>query len=106
MASDLYQGLADALSEAIGVYAGRFTWKGAEYGCILDGNSDSIVTSKSLFTDGIYPTTGDVIRVAGKDRQVTKISNSGSELVAGGFVESGGPFVDDPTNPALSIGFD
>ena len=106
MASDLYQGVADALSEMIAAYGVTFLWKGSSYGCVLDAGTDSLVTSKALFSDGNYPTTGDVIRVADKDRQVTNIANSGAELVAGGMVESSGPFVDDPTSPSLAIGFD
>ncbi len=106
MASDLYDGIADALAEAIATYDQSFEWQGGTYGCVLDANSSTLVTSKVLFSDGIYPRSGDVIRVAGKDRQVAKVANSSIEFVAGGYVEAAGPFVDDPTNPGLAITFD
>ncbi len=51
--SDLYDGIADALAEAIEVYAQSFTWQGGDYGCVLDANSSTLVTSKALFSDGI-----------------------------------------------------
>ncbi len=106
MVSDLYDGLLDALTEAIGVYDQTFTWDGNEYGCILDASAAVLTTSKALFSDGNYPEVGDVIRVAGKDRQIIRRAGSAMELVAGGLVETGATFVDDPTNPSIAIAYD
>lgn len=106
MASSLSDGLADALADAAAVTGGVFTWQGDEYGCVLNAESNSVTASKALFTDGVYPEVGNVIRVAGKDRQITSVANAAMEFAPGGLIETGKTFVDDPNNPALAIVFD
>ncbi len=106
MASDLYDGAADALAEAIEAYGQTFRWQGNDYGCII--TRTSVTTSKAFFSGRIYPQPGDPIRIGAeeKERQVTRLSGAGQELVPGGLIETEQPFVDDPTNPALVIGYD
>ena len=95
-----------ALLDAFAVAGQTFNWKGRSYGCINNAESAVLVTAKSLFGNATYPNVGDTIRLSGKNRQVTKLANSGMEFVAGGLVESAGPFVDDPENPSLAIAYD
>ena len=106
MASELTDGLTDALAEAIEAYDQSFTWEGNTYGCVLDVSTSTLVTSKALFSGNGYPEVGDVIKVLGKSYPVQSVANAGMELVPGGLVQTQGPFVDDPTNPALAIVFD
>lgn len=93
-----------ALQDAFTVAGQTFIWNGAPYDCIVNAEQDTLVTSKSLFAANGYPQPGDMINLAGKRRQVTTIANSTDMFVPGG-VNSDNQFVDDPSNPALAIGF-
>lgn len=106
MSNALYSGLASALVDALSVAGSTFYWQDRPYVGILNAESASIVAAKSAFVGGNYPKVGDVIRVTGKDRQVKSIANASMEFVPGGLIETAGPFVDDPNNPALAITFD
>lgn len=103
--SQLTDSLDDALADAFDVAGQDFIWNGQPYKCVLNAEASSLTTSKSLFAQSGYPSSGDRIRVAGKQRQVIKVSNAGMEFVPGGLIEPDAPFVDDPANPALAITF-
>lgn len=103
MATNLYSGVAAALSDAFTATGTTFTWRGNDYGCVLNVESALIVTSKDFFPGGNYPRPGETIRVVGKDRIVLGLANADSVLVPGGRVEATTPFVDDPTSPGISI---
>jgi hypothetical protein len=102
MASEIYSGIGDALTDAFTVLSTSFVWQGNSYGCALNVESATLVTSKSLFS-GTLPKAGDTITVQGKDRQVLGLANASTVLVPGGYVEPGTPYVDDPSSPAFSI---
>jgi hypothetical protein len=102
MASDIYSGIAAALADAFSVAGGTFIWNGNSYGCVLNVESSVLVTSRALFP-GAIPKPGDAIRVVGKNRQVLSVANASTDLVPGGYVEPGAPYVDDPMSPAFSI---
>ena len=106
MMSVLTDGVNAALLDAFAVAGQTFNWKGRSYGCINNAESAVLVTAKSLFGNGAYPKVGDTIRLADKNRQVTKLANATEVFTAGGLVEGAGPFVDDPENPSLAIGYD
>ena len=97
---------ADML-EAISVFEDSFTWNksGTSYACVLDDRQHSLLVRKALFTGARYPKWGELITVAGKIRQITRINGSGMVTSSGGMVESP-PFVDRPDNPTLEIEFD
>ncbi len=96
--------VAAALADAFGVTATTFTWNGQSYGCVLNADQNVLVTNKNLFPTNGLPKTGDVIRLAGKDRQITGRANAAEEFVPGGL-SSENTFVDDPANPSLAIQF-
>src|SRR5882757_6321510 len=92
--------IALALADAFSVTGMTFVWNGQSYGCVLNADQNILVTNKRLFPANGFPVSGDRIRVAGADRQVTAIANSAEEFVAGGL-SSDNTFVDDPANPSL-----
>ena len=100
-------GLADdialALTDSFSVTGTTFTWNGQPYGCVLNADQNVLVTSKRLFGNNL-PKAGDVINLAGKDRQITGRANSAEEFVPGGL-SAETTFVDDPANPSLAIQF-
>lgn len=106
MSSALYPGIAAALTDALSVAGQKFTWNGQQYDCILNADNGTLITSKALFAPHAYPSEGHVIRIASARYQVIKVANATSEFMPGGMVGTSGPFVDDPNNPALSIGFE
>jgi hypothetical protein len=63
-----------------------------------------LVTNKNLFHLNGLPKTGDVINLAGKDRQITGRANAAEEFVPGGL-SAEQTFVDDPANPSLAMSF-
>jgi len=95
--------IALALTDAFSVTGTKFTWNGQQYGCVLNADQNVLVTSKALFGANL-PRTGDVINLAGKDRQITGRANSAEEFVPGGL-SAENTFVDDPANPSLAIQF-
>jgi hypothetical protein len=100
-------GLADnidlALIDAFLATGTTFKWQGQDYGCVLNADQNVLVTSKRLFGANL-PKAGDVINLAGKDRQITGRANSAEEFVPGGL-SAENTFVDDPANPSLAIQF-
>lgn len=100
----LYDSLNSALLDAITVGGQNFLWNGQPYGCIVNAEQNSLVTAKSLFPAGAYPTAGDMVRVANINRQVIKVANDAPEFIPGGLA-SDTAFVDDPANPSLAIVF-
>jgi hypothetical protein len=92
-----------ALTDAFSVTATKFTWNGQQFGCVLNADQNVLVTSKVLFGTNL-PRIGDVINLAGKDRQITGRANSAEEFVPGGL-SAENTFVDDPANPSLAIQF-
>lgn len=95
--------IALALADAFSVTETTFTWQGQSYGCVLNADQNILVTNKVLFGTNL-PKAGDVIRVAGKDRQIIGRANSAEEFVPGGL-SAENTFVDDPANPSLAIQF-
>lgn len=106
MSNALFAGVSAALSDALSVAGQTFYWQNRPYSGILNAEGASIVVAKSAFVGVSYPQVGDSIRITGKDRQVKSVANASMEFVPGGLVETAGPFVDDPNNPALAITFD
>lgn len=102
--SALTAGIDAALTDAFATAGQTFAWNGQDYDCVLNAEQNALVTSKSLFARSGFPIQGDIIRVAGKDRQVEGIANSIVELIPGGS-GSDTAFVDDPANPSLIISF-
>ncbi len=100
LATDIAAALADSFT-ATGT---TFKWNGQSYGCVLNADQNVLVTNKNLFPANGLPKTGDVIRLAGKDRQITGRANAAEEFVPGGL-SSDNTFVDDPANPSLAIQF-
>lgn len=96
--------IASALADAFGVTATTFIWNGTSYGCVVNADQNVLVTNKNLFPTNGLPKTGDVIRVANKDRQITGRANSAEQFVPGGL-SAENTFVDDPANPSLAIQF-
>lgn len=96
--------IATALADAFSVTGTTFIWNGQSYGCVLNADQNVLVTNKNLFPANGLPKTGDVIRVAGKDRQITGRANSAEQFVPGGL-SSDTTFVDDPANPSIAIEF-
>jgi len=100
-------GLADdvalALTDSFSVTDTTFKWNGQPYGCVLNADQNVLVTSKRLFGANL-PRIGDVINLAGKDRQITGRANSAEEFVPGGL-SAENVFVDDPANPSIAIQF-
>ncbi len=96
--------VAAALADAFGVTATTFKWNGQYYGCVVNADQNVLVTSKSLFPANGLPKTGDVINLAGKDRQITGRANAAEEFVPGGL-SAENTFVDDPSNPSLAMSF-
>jgi hypothetical protein len=101
----LYDGVAAALADALSVAGQKFTWNGQRYDCIVSAESNSLVTSKALFSGSQFPLWGAVIEVAGKRFQVTALANGTLEFVSGGLESTGTEFIDDPENPSLVIKF-
>jgi len=95
--------IALALADAFSVTGTTFTWNGQPYGCVLNADQNVLVTSKQLFGTNL-PRIGDVINLAGKDRQITGRANSAEEFVPGGL-SAENVFVDDPANPSIAIQF-
>ena len=96
--------VAAALADAFGVTSTTFKWNGGSYGCVINADQNVLVTSKSLFPTNGLPKTGDVINLAGKDRQITGRANAAEEFVPGGL-SAEQTFVDDPANPSLAMSF-
>ncbi len=96
--------IASALADSFSATGTTFTWNGQSYGCVLNADQNVLVTNKNLFPTNGLPKTGDVIRLAGKDRQITGRANAAEEFVPGGL-SSENTFVDDPANPSLAIQF-
>lgn len=94
-----------ALTDAFTVAGQKFIWKGVPYDCVVNAEQNTLVTSKSLFGANGYPQQGDTIILNNKTRQITGIGNCTLEFVGGGL-SSDTVFVDDPSNPSLSIQFD
>ena len=95
--------IALALTDSFSVTDTTFTWNGQSYGCVLNADQNVLVTSKRLFGTNL-PRIGDVINLAGKDRQITGRANSAEEFVPGGL-SAENVFVDDPANPSIAIQF-
>ena len=95
--------IASALADAFSVTGATFIWNGQPYGCALNADQNVLVTNKRLFRNNL-PKTGDVINLAGKDRQITGRANSAEEFVPGGL-SAENTFVDDAANPSLAIQF-
>ena len=95
------------VTDIIGFFEESFVWNksGVTYPCVIGDRHHSLIVRKALFTGGRYPQWGELITVAGKIRQITRLN--GSELVtsSGGMVESP-PFVDRPDATTLEIEFD
>ncbi len=96
--------IVTALADAFSVTGTTFIWNGQSYGCVINADQNVLVTNKNLFPANGLPKTGDVIRVAGKDRQITGRANSAEQFVPGGL-SSDTTFVDDPANPSMAIEF-
>ena len=92
-----------ALTDSFSVTGTAFTWNGQSYGCVLNADQNVLVTSKLLFGNNL-PKVGDIINLAGKDRQITGRANAAEEFVPGGL-SSETTFVDDPANPSVAIQF-
>jgi len=95
--------IALALADSFSVTGTTFRWAGQSYGCTLNADQNVLVTNKHLFGNNL-PKTGDVINLAGKDRQITGRANSAEQFVPGGL-SAENTFVDDPANPSLAIQF-
>src|SRR5262249_50392253 len=93
-----------ALTDCFSVTGTSFTWNGRPYSCILNADQNVLVTSKNLFATNQIPSVGDVIYLAGKDRQITGRANAAEQFVPGGL-SSETTFVDDPSNPSLALQF-
>lgn len=100
--SALSDDIALALTDAFSVTESTFIWQGQERGCVINAEQNVLVTNKELFS--ALPRCGDVIRVAGKDRQITGLANAEEQFVPGGL-SSDNAFVNDPANPSLAIQF-
>lgn len=96
--------IVTALTDAFSVTGTTFVWNGQSYGCVINADQNVLVTNKNLFPANGLPKTGDVIRVAGKDRQITGRANAAEQFVPGGL-SGDTTFVDDPANPSLAIQF-
>jgi hypothetical protein len=96
--------LAADLVAAIADYDQTFYWRGFAYPCVISYHSSTLIVAKALFPNSDYPQRGDSIIVASKTRQVVKLNNSALTPTMGGLVEDR-PFVDDPSDPGLSIQF-
>ncbi len=96
--------IASALADAFSVTGSVFYWNGQMYGCVVNADQNVLVTNKNLFPTNGLPKTGDVIRVAGKDRQITGRANAAEQFVPGGL-SADNTFVDDPANPSIAIQF-
>ncbi len=96
--------IASALADSFSVTGSVFYWNGQMYGCVVNADQNVLVTNKNLFPTNGLPKTGDVIRVAGKDRQITGRANAAEQFVPGGL-SADNTFVDDPANPSIAIQF-
>jgi hypothetical protein len=103
--SALSDDIALALADSFSVTDSTFTWNGQAFGCVINADQNTLVTSKSLFPANGIPQPGDKINLAGKDRQITAIANSVEEFVPGGINSADNVFVNDPANPSLAIQF-
>ncbi len=102
--SALTDDVTSALSDAFSVTGATFKWNGQSYGCVVNADQNVLVTNKNLFPVNGLPKTGDVINLAGKDRQITGRANAAEQFVQGGL-SADNTFVDDPANPSLAIQF-
>ncbi len=102
--SALADGIASALVDSATATEGIFIWNGQPYGCTVNADQNVLVTNKNLFPTNGLPKTGDVIRVAGKDRQITGRANAAEQFIPGGL-SADNTFVDDPANPSIAIQF-
>lgn len=100
----LTDGIDSALADAFSVAGQKFIWNGTPYDCVVNGQQNELITSKSLFPSNGYPEPGDMINVAGKRAQIDTIGNSTEMFVAGG-INADNQFVDDPSLPQLLIKF-
>ena len=100
-ADEIEQGFTDVIT-AVG---GSFTWKGNDYPCVINHFRHLVQTKKSYFPNAVYPKWGEIITVAGKDRQVTAMNGSVLVAASGGMYEDP-PFTDDPNDPVLELTFD
>ena len=99
LADDIESALADAFSTT----GSTFKWNGNSYGCVINADQNVLVTNKRLFA-GNLPQAGDIINLAGRDRQITGRANSVEEFVPGG-INSDNVFVNDPANPSIALQF-
>lgn len=97
--------MAADIGEAISSFEESFDWEGATYPCVIESNRHALTVLKSVFPNGVYPKWGELITVAGKVRQVTRLNGSALLASSAGLVETP-PFVDAPNKPALDIEFD
>ncbi len=102
--SALADGIAAALVDSASATEGIFIWNGQPYGCTVNADQNVLVTNKNLFPTNGLPKIGNVIRVAGKDRQITGRANAAEDFVPGGL-SADNTFVDDPANPSIAIQF-
>ncbi len=96
--------IASALADSFSVTGSVFYWNGQMYGCVVNADQNVLVTNKNLFPTNGLPKTGDVINLAGKDRQITGRANAAEQFVPGGL-SADNTFVDDPANPSIAIQF-
>jgi hypothetical protein len=102
---DFYDMSERALTESLEVIGETFMWQERSYACALDHMHHRLTTQKSLFAGARYPKWGQLIVVAGKVRQVTKLNGSALVTSSGGMVEDP-PFTDDASDPSLEIEYD
>ena len=102
MASTLYGGIGDALTDMFANTGQTFNWQGRDYGCALSVEADSLVTNKDLFGN-ILPAPGDMIVVTGKNRQIISVAAATAEFSEGGYVTSGAADIEASLSPALLI---
>ncbi len=96
--------IASALADSFSVTGTTFVWNGQSYGCVINADQNVLVTNKNLFPANGLPQIGNVIRVAGKDRQITGRANAAEQFVPGGL-SADNTFVDDQANPSIAIQF-
>lgn len=104
MPSSLQSGIAAALVDAFAQTDQTFTWRGKNYGCVINRYTATIITSTALFPDADRPKVGESIGVLGSQVQILSVEGSDAQFVQGGYVRSGVPRVgDDNMSPAFEI---
>lgn len=96
--------LATDMAAAIEDYGHEFIWEGIIYPCVTEFTQSRIVVARTLFADGVLPSFGDQITIAGEIYQVKSVNGSEGFLSGGGIVEDR-PLVNDANDPAIIIGF-